>query len=292
MNKPDVIIIGGGLVGSMTAKYLRKQGIEGILILDSRETMAASKCSFGVWKDGWINEKITDYVNQGREFLEEVCDGISIIEFNDLGTNSPLSMNRVDCSLILNEIIHYREVTAIKNDSVTLASGEVIIAKKAVIVAAGAYTDTILKKAKYNKTLHNLDRQWGAVLEVDMKIDTSRILTWAPYKQSVLLKRNNKEFVFGDGASVKNPGKNDKRIEMVSNRLIIHMNEVVGSEVDMAKIVAVNEGLRPYLPKGEHEYVKQHDKKLFSATGGAKNTTILCSYMAQELYRRIKEMKN
>ena len=78
---------------------------------------------------------------------------------------------------------------------------------------------------------------WGAVLEFNTYIDMSRYQTWAPYKQSVLLKLNDRKFLFGDGSTVKNPSKEDPRIEKVSNRLISHSIDLIGSSSVIEKKV-------------------------------------------------------
>ncbi len=288
MNNTDIIIIGGGMVGGMTAKYLRKQGLS-TLILDSQEQYAASKCSFGVWKDGWINDSIKDMAMDGMDLLVEVCDGIKLIEIWDMKRDIITEMKYVDCDLIMKESsVLKKQVTYIENNRVHTSDNMFYEAMKAVVIAAGAYTDKILNVSGY-KTLHNIDSYWGATLCINMAIDGNRIKEWAPYKQNVLVKKDDKNFVFGDGASVKNPQLGDKRIEKTSTRLLEHLTDVVGS-IDFDKISKVDEGFRPYLKKGENEYIKQHDKKLFSITGGAKNTTILCGYFAKKLFDLIRNV--
>lgn len=279
----DVIIIGNGLIGSMAAKHFRNNGYE-VGIIDSTKPMAASKCSFGVWKDGWVSDKIKQKVEDGKDLLEAVCDGIDEVEFFDTKKEVIVKMSRVDCSKIIEAADIPGDVIAVKDKTVIfMLDGEKfeLTAKKAVIIAAGGYTDYILASSKY--PVIGIDQYWGATLNVKIPIDQSRIFEWAPYKQSVLLQTNF-GFVFGDGASVKNPKPSDKRIEKVSDRLLVHMNDIVGTTVNNDKIIAVNEGWRPYLPASKTEHVNKHDKNLFSATGGAKNTTILCGAIAKELF--------
>ena len=289
--KQDIIIIGSGLVGSATAKYLTSKGMS-VLLIDEKNPNAASKCSFGIFKVGWINEKINDYVNDGLELVANMAGGISEIEFFDMKREKPVEMQYVNCANILDLsafTVLDDKVTKVTNNQVHTSNNGILTASKAVILATGAFTDTILKKSGYDKTLRRTDVYWGATLDVNMKIEENRIMEWAPYKQCVLLKTGNKKFVFGDGASVKNPSKQDKRIEHVSIRLVQHLNDTTGSNVSSDHITAINEGYRPYLPKDEYgQYVKKHDEKLYSATGGAKNTTILCGYMAQQIFKQIK----
>jgi hypothetical protein len=96
--------------------------------------------------------------------------------------------------------------------------------------------------------------------------------------------------LFGDGSTVKNPKKMDPRVGMASERLLTHLNDITGTNIDNDKIVAVNEGYRPYLPKGESRFVRKHDEKLYSATGGAKSTTILCGHMAKQVMKKINKV--
>lgn len=284
--KSDVIIIGAGLVGSMTARYLNKKGYS-TTIIDREDVYAASKCSFGVFKDGWVNENIRDFVDEGVSFLEKVCGKVEEIPFFDMKREIESPMKYVDCNKILMTEYIKGDVDKVKDNKVWLGDGTKFVAKKAVVIAAGAFTDKLLVRSNYG-SIRNIDSYWGATLDVNLKIDENRIMEWAPYKQCVLV-RNGKGFVFGDGASVKNPKSADPRIEKVSIRLIQHLNDTVGSNVNNDNITSLKEGLRPYLPKGQYEYAVKHDDRLISVTGGAKNTTILCAHMAKQVYKLIKQ---
>lgn len=283
---PDVIIVGSGLFGSMTAKYLRKKGMD-VLIIDNREPMAASKCSFGIWKDGWVNPSIKDKVILGQPTLNEFVGGIKEIEYDNLDKKTVEKLYAVDCSLILNEKVLSGKVISIKNRHVVFKKmgnfEESIIAKKAVIVCAGVWTPFLLKDYK---NVPAIDNQWGLVIEGTGELKRSKIMTWAPYKQSVFLKQKNDRFLFGDGATVKNPKENDKRLSVVGDRVLVHMSDI--SKFTTDNIVQLKEGFRPYLRNTEGSIVNQHDKNLFSATGGAKNSTILSGYVAQTLYNFVK----
>lgn len=290
-SNPDVIIVGSGLFGSMTAKYLRKKGLE-VMIIDNVNPMAASKCSFGVWKEGWINKTIKEEVEISMPILKKYYEIVEKPFFN-MDKNVEEMMSYLDCLQILYErqVFNYN-VADVKNNKVLITGnntdgGGWLEANKAVIVCAGVWTPELLKS--YKKSLPKIDRLWGATLEFNQKIDISRFGQWAPYKQNVLLKMSEKKFVFGDGATVKNPKENDERVSFASNRLLTHAHDVIGS-LNPDNIKRVNEGYRPYLTKGSKGFVMKHDKNLFSATGGAKNSTILCGFIAKQIFRNIKEM--
>ncbi len=142
----------------------------------------------------------------------------------------------------------------------------------------------------YDENLPVVDKQWGITYMVDMKVDHSRISQWAPYRQNVLLKLGKKKFIFGDGVTVKNPKEGDVRIEPAEKRAKMHLNETTFMTVPKKKITVLK-GYRPYLGKGgSGKFVNQHDEALFSATGGAKNSTILCGHIAKQLWRKLKKL--
>ena len=288
--KTDVVIIGAGLFGCVTAAFLRKKGFE-VIIVDNQEPMSASKCALGVWKEGWVSPKIKDKVETGLPVLNKLY-GVEDVQFFDTLKNEPVDFKYIDPEKILDEEILVCNVRTIDKNKVKVNDDKgnlhSIKAKRAIIVCAGVWTTELLVKSGFAKTAPTLDSYWGAQLEVAMAIDMSRIQQWAPYKQSVLFKRGKKKFVFSDGATVKNPVPSDKRIETVSPRIQQHANEVAGATIPNDKITKVNEGLRPYI-KGDGDFVQQHSDMVFSATGGAKSSLILSGYVAKTLYKLIKD---
>lgn len=286
--RPDVVIIGSGLVGCMTAKHIRSKGLT-TMIIDMKHPMAASKCCFGNFKEGWINESIKPEFGDGLALLNKYTGGIKEITLFNVKKEREDDFFIADFEKILDETVCIGEVVSIKNNIVsyiTAGANMRAIAKKAVIVCAGAFTQEILENSGYDNA-PKLDKLYGATIHVNMNIEENRITEWSPYKQSVLLKRG-KGFVFGDGFTVKNPTVKDPRVKKGSERLQVHMNELVGITVPNDKIQEVREGYRPYLKKGTKNFVNQHDDRLFSATGGAKNTMILCGHMAKQVWEKIK----
>lgn len=293
--KVDVVIVGAGLFGSMTARLLENMGYETVVI-DAGEPMAASKCSFGVWKEGWINPIIRAEVDHGRGLLENI-GGIEEVEFANLKNGKYEVFQRTDCSKIL---LQKKEANLIPCKVSSMRAKEVlydddrlvVTAKKAVIVAAGVWTSQVLGLMNGLKNVPQVDSLWGATLDVGLKVEENRVLEWAPYKQCVLVRnKTGNAFSFGDGCTVKNPKKGDPRIEKASNRILTNLYNIVGTRVSNDKITDVKEGYRPYLKKGSPNFINQHAPWLFSATGGAKNSTILCGHIALKLYEKIKDLK-
>lgn len=281
MEKTDVIIIGSGLFGSMTAKHFINNGMD-VIVLDREHEMSASKCSFGIFKMGWI-KKIQDLVLNGLEVITQNTE-YKQVDFFDLDKEERIQMDFIDCSLILNHPYKKEKVDKIIQKRVICESGNVYFAKKAIIVAAGVWTNQILAQSGI-KPRTMIDAYWGATFDVEKNINISRIYQWAPYKQCVLFKNEN-GFVFSDGSTVKNPSTDDKRLEKVGNRMMAHLYDSVQISIDVNSIKRVKEGYRPYISK-EASFIQQHQDFVWSATGGAKNSTVLCGYIAKTLFEQI-----
>lgn len=310
--KTDVLIIGAGLIGSMTAKLLRSKGM-GVVIVDEQNPMSASKCSFGIWKDSWVNKIIKKEYMEGIPLLEKFAGGIEEIDFIvrpkpyktrsmidkyviDKTKVSKEKFKRVDCSLILNEEFIEASVLTIDKNRTTIVkkdgTKELIIAKQ-IVIAAGVWTTDILIQNGLMDNLPYLDFQWGSIFKLkglELPSD-NQMAEWAPYKQSVYLKTAKNKALFGDGITIKNPKKNDERIKVNSDRILLHMQELLGTKKHNGNIVDILEGYRPYLRKNSSsfEFVNRHSEFVLSATGGAKNSTILCGHMAKSILREITE---
>lgn len=281
----DVIIIGAGLIGSMAAKLLRKNNYS-VLIVDSEQQFAASKCAFGVWKKGWINKELKPLVDEGMDLLQEVCGPVQEIEFYNPVKQKTIKMNFVDPKKIIEKADMFVHVHRIINNEVHGSSsfyenyGDIKLkAKKAIFVAAGVYTSWLVN--------HPTDAYYGEVFRVEPYADGNLTYDWAPYKQAILLKTNDR-YLFGDGSSVKNPDVRTFDFRKFSQRIQEHLENIAeynsGIKPEQEKLA----GYRPYLKERNHQYFKKHRDGLYSATGTAKNTTILCGHIAKQLLKSIQ----
>lgn len=286
MKNLDVIIVGSGLFGSVTAKYLASKGKK-VLVLDSKEHLGASKCALGVWREGW-EEKVKEKTAISIPILDDLY-GVDEIPFFDFDSEKEIDLKWVDCRKILKKEPYKMKATVVEveNNKVFVGKERLEIKAKMVVLCAGVWVDKILSNSGY-KILY-VESHWGANMEVGLNIDCNRILTWAPYKQSVILKLDEENFLFSDGVKVKEPKANDLRVKKVSERCQLHLNQIVGSTISNDKITAVREGLRPFLPKGVDHFNK-HDKQLFSATGGGKNSLILSGWIAHKVFEELSKI--
>ena len=295
----DVIIVGAGIFGCMTAKVLRAEGYS-VKLIDSEDKLAASKCAIGVYKEGWVANfkekyKVSKAVLDRFDLVtsEEFID-MNVI-FDENSKKEPFQpMLRVKCKELLDEKFTKGEVIGIENKRVTYieskTGAQIILASNICVVVAAGYKNPELL-AKY-PLAQSVEPHWGAVLEVNKHIDESRIFQWAPYRQAVLLKTSEETFLFGDGTKIKDFETKPDKVEMASNRLIQHLQKVSMTS-DLSKVNSSKEGNRPILPKNQKgNYVVAVDKNILSITGGGKSSSVLCGWVAEEVLKYVNHISN
>lgn len=294
--KVDAVVIGAGLFGSMTAKYLKSKGIE-TLIIDRNDPMAASKCSSGIWKPGWAG-KIQREVELSLPIISKFT-AIDNLPIFDADKNQQTTIDFIDCNNILNEEYFAGEVIggsiATKSNSdegvlksiiVDVEGQTVEIEAKYFIICTGAFVNETLKNIGFAKSF-DLDSYWGAVLHSDDNIKQNFISQWAPYKQMYglsLMRGGENLTYFTTGTAVKNPPKGgDNRTLAGGERLVNY-----ASANKIKSVLEIPEGFRPFFAQKDTPFVNKHAKNVWSATGGAKNSTLLCGFIAKTIFDSIK----
>lgn len=279
-NKTKVIIVGSGLFGSATTRLLRLNNIQ-VVLIDSEKRLAASKCSAGVFRDSWINDKIKEKSSISLSVLKEMGIIPEVLDFEEKGKTTQLF--RIGPEEIILQPDISEEVTSIQveNDKrVVYTKKKTRIEADIVIVCAGSFVNEIMQNSEL-PIREDLYSMWGQVWILSGSKDYKNSITiWAPYRQKVLFSFRNSgkyKIYLGDGSTVKNPkGENDPRLAVVEKRLLSH---VKSEGFKTHEIEAILEGNRPYI-SGD-EFIKEHIENVYSATGGAKNSTIICGYIAK-----------
>lgn len=286
-------IIGNGLFGSIIARKLRKEGIDVAVFASNSENLPrASECSAGLWKDTWINKAIRQQVVDSYDLLSELIDG-SIEEkvMHNKNTQKEETFFHVPPSSILVEANRIGKILKIEDcgESMKLWFHDPKVPSTGlyscdyVVVAAGAFTDDLLSISGL-PTL-GVDRYWGKCFFSSEVPTISKLRVWAPYKQSMWFPVNNELSYISDGATVKNPKQDDARITKVTDRLI---ENLIAIGADPSRVVGTKEGFRPFLSKGIDFVTKVHSRVIV-ATGGRKNSTVLCGYVAKKAFELLKE---
>lgn len=288
----EVLIIGAGLFGSMTQKYLRSKGI-GSLIVDNRDPLGASKCSSGIWRPGWAG-KIAPQVEQSIPTISRFT-AIDTKPIFDKDKEVETQIDFIDCNNILDEdFLEGEAVECIFANSKRTKVSQVIVEVDGVkveiscdhlVICAGAMTNAVLEKLGL-PVLYGLDANWGAVLHCREILKQNFIQNWAPYKQLYglnLIRGGEKVSYFTMGMSAKNPPKGgDNRTLNIGEKMT-----AAARGFNMKNIIEIPEGNRPFFVEKDVDFVNKHSANVYSATGGAKNSTLLCGYVAKRLFQEI-----
>jgi glycine/D-amino acid oxidase-like deaminating enzyme len=135
---PTLLIVGGGLFGSLAAAYARRRGIEA-QVFDPGLVGAASPAAAGLFKHAWAGSKLEEHFRRGLAVLEQLYEVRSIsMSHDDGGTESFLF---VPPSSILEAHPVRSAVTAIGDGWLETAEGRY---EGWVYVAAGIWSNQFL----------------------------------------------------------------------------------------------------------------------------------------------------
>lgn len=266
----DVVVVGAGLFGSVTAEALRREGRR-VLIVDDERPNSGSKPAACLMRPSWLSSLGKDVYNPALELLNELY-GVQDLKFET--ALRPVSVYWCPPPKILKGADKKARVTRVVGGTspvVTLASGEELEARS-VVIAAGIWTN--LLTPVYGKFVGQAGL---ACLWPKEKIEKPFIKVWAPYKQITAFNRGDGLWV-GDSNAIRQENWLEKHALSTERRCM----ESTGMRKSPARIF----GVRPY--SGESPcYLKEAGKNVWVATGGAKNGTVGAGWCALQLSKKI-----
>ena len=135
---PRLLVVGGGLFGSMAAAWARARGVEAV-VFDAGHPGAASPAAAGLFAERWAGRKLAEHHVRALPLLERLY-GIRNVTFtNDDGRPDPLLF--VPPSIIL-EPEPVRQRVSVVGDGWLEAGGQRY--EGWVYVAAGAWSDDLV----------------------------------------------------------------------------------------------------------------------------------------------------
>jgi hypothetical protein len=144
-----------------------------------------------------------------------------------------------------------------------------------IIVAAGIWTKLLVPEVD---VVGQAGVAWlwpyGTILEPKVKV-------WAPYKQLVAFNRGDGLWV-GDGLSLRNWSAAYDAVSLARCREFIHLDKSLVNEQPKRLF-----GYRPYVKEAKPCCLKEVNKGLWVATGGAKNGTLAAGWCADQLVRAL-----
>lgn len=289
MSRLDVLVIGGGLFGSVIAAAIEERMKLSVLILDAEHPRRGSTPAACLMKPSWLGRTPPDDRSQALELLDELY-GVRRLDFY----TGPVrhAVHWVDPAKVLGSPRTIGEVQSIEqlpaghfqaiyHDETYDGLREVVA--RTVVVAAGVWTASVLSRfLNRGLRLPTVEAQAGvACLWADYRIDRPFITPWAPYKQLVGFNRGDGAWV-GDGSAIKAANWTRARQAVSVERERRALGFPPSPWVELY-------GERPYVKDldGAPAYLKELHPGLWCATGGAKNGTMGAAWAANTLLRRL-----
>ena len=266
----EVLVIGGGLFGSIVAKALRDQG-RSVLVVDDGRPGSGSRPAACLMKPSWFSGLGKEVYEPSLKLLDRLY-GVQDIKFRVPAGH--VNVHWVKPADVLQAADVVARVNSLERTSdwcwrARINNGGDLIAKK-VVVAAGIWTPLLVSSIK-------VDAQFGmAFLWPQGKIEEPFVRVWAPYRQLVAFNRGDGLWV-GDGTAIKN--WSNKYAEASLNRC----SKEIGLEVEPQKLF----GARPYVADAKPCLLKEVSSGLWVATGGAKNGTLAAGWCAHQLMEKL-----
>lgn len=276
MQSHEIIIIGGGLFGSIIGSSLKREGHE-VVIIDDNNPKAGSKPAACLMKSGWFSSLGKDVYEPSLKLLDKLY-GIHDIPFVVYPTKKTVNVHWVDPELVLkkHEIpIIPHTVSSIEQDElgfIVRFENKYPLYCSYLVIAAGIWTEHFVKLSE------NLQGQSGVAFLYEKTFALPSIKVWAPYKQLVKFNRGDGAWV-GDGSAIKPKNWTAERELQSFERCAEFMN---APYQPVKKLY----GIRPY-SKMKPCYFEQRGNK-FIATGGAKNGTVAAGWVAHQICERLR----
>jgi len=254
---PTLLIVGGGLFGSLAAAYARSKGIDAT-VFDPGLKGAASPAAAGLFKEGWVSAKYREHYQLALPILDRLYGLRNVTLINETGEAE--SFFCVPPTAILEGAPVRQAVTAIGDGWLEAAGAR---HEGYVYVAAGIWCDQFLP------SLNILGKAGASFTFAGERAGQIRQITYG--RQSISFVRDAGTTHFSDGTA-----ELDYRDE--HDRQSLERAAMLGlTETPIAR----HWGRRPYTPGGPLFIAL--GQRTWLATGGRKMGTILGATFARRL---------
>lgn len=257
-----VLIVGGGIFGSIAADMLKEKGIE-VLIFDALKENSGSKAAGCLIKPKWVNWLGSEL----KPCLDDLnrLYGLKEIPIDEDGKMSNIfHINPWD--ILAKDAIH-REVLEIGDGFVKTAEHTY---EGKVLVAAGVWSDKLLPIPRIKRMCGN-----SLIIKGTYPAGSRK---YSHYNSAIWIPRENNETWFGDGTKVEWSKWYDKYLageEHHLNATIRRAKEYIPDcEIEVKQF-----GMRPYL--GKVGYFENVYPNTWVSTGGAKNGCVLATFQSR-----------
>lgn len=273
----DIIIVGGGIIGTTVAKVFRNSGYDALL-LDDRRPMSGSAASGGHLKESWFG--IPKEVYEPALDLLDVTWGLNGEDFLDVRNGKNTVVYRVNTDEVLKYPFTQGKVTSVSPlrgfPSVKSTVGDE--QGRMLLVAAGVWCHELLPAYKTTP-------KQGVSFRVRGTVHQPFIDTWAPYKQIVAHQQAENEMWIGDGSTILQRNWTDQHTTNSRDRCLKALEGP--RPTDITRTI---HGLRPYTQHNPDEpcLFEQIGPNAYVATGAGKSGTISAGFVARRLLDAFK----
>lgn len=266
----DVVIVGGGLFGSIAAATLRRAGMDVELIDDGRP-MSGSRAAGCLMRPSWLSKMGSENVNQSFKLLDSLY-GLKIVELH--AGPVKVGCEWINPDRILSEPRRIGKVLNVTHGNVEVDEPGNIIEARHVIVATGHWVPELVPDTEVVGKV-------GMSIRLSAPPDDNRISVWAPYKQLVRFSQDGFCWA-GDGSAIITANWDRESWRQVRNRIVAFAGDG-----------ELREGVRPYVKTSNPADLRRvlpeapHGPSLWTLTGGGKNGTAAAGWAAAELLRRL-----
>lgn len=265
----DVIIVGGGLFGSIAAAALRDAGMD-VCLIDEGHKMAGSRAAGCLMKPSWLTKMGKDNVDASFRLLDRLY-GLRTVSLKA----GPLSVDAewINPDDVLRSSRQIKRVKgvgpnqALDSNAVYFSDGTALEART-VIVACGAWTRELIHGAPVVGKV-------GLSLRLEKPPEDNRISVWAPYKQLVRFSQEGFHWA-GDGTAILEKNWGGNKPYEVGQRI-----------ASFAGAGTPQVGIRPFAQTSDPAALEEVAPGLWSLTGGGKNGTAAAGWAAAQLLERL-----
>lgn len=268
-----VVIVGAGLFGSIAAAVCHRAGHD-VTVIDDLRPGAASLASGCLMRRSWFSGLDTVDVQRGYMLLDELY-GVKTVHLKNLGLirGATYAVQFVDPDKILGEPYLEGRVKEVRDGMVQLEDGSIFKGK--VLIAAGCYAGELVE-------MPPIQRLVGISMRFKGQLVTSRMRTYAPYRQAIAFNINEGEVWFGDGTSIL-----QKNFVYSERFATAKMRAETFFGLKFKKGTRVDVGYRPYVKGYKAGYFSRVSENTWVSTGGAKNGTLLAAIQALKFLEAI-----
>ena len=251
-----LLIVGGGLFGSLAAAYARSKGVE-VLLFDAGLPGAASPAAAGLFKEAWVGRKLRDHYHAAVPLLDRLFGLRPVSLQHDNGELEAFQF--IPPSAILESSPIRAQVTAV-GDGFVVADARRF--EGGVYVAAGVWCE------QFFPGLGVFGKTGSAFLFAGEQ--PGRIRPIAHGRQALSFVRDPGSTYFSDGTA--EPTYTERHEQESLKRA-----QGMGLSAPLRQL----RGIRPYAPGGP--LFRKMGDRLWVGTGGRKLGTLLGASFARRL---------